>query len=817
MFLCLLLLSIFSFSNFVDIDASGEETIYLSATEYDYPPFSVITDGEANGFSVQLLKAVAEEMGINIVFKVDQWSIIKEELKNGELDVLPLVGYSEERDVFFDFTVPYIVMRGNIFVRIGDTSIKSEDDLFGKEILVLDGDNSEEFAIDLGLDEELTTVATYTDAFRLLSEGSFDAVLAQGLVGEKIISDEGFNNLGAVYLYDDDGVTRSKLNLTGYEQKFCFAVIEGDTELLSILNEGLAIVSTNGTYDELYQEWFPFLIDNSPSTWDILRIVLMITIPVIVVLFVFSYVSVRRSVKRKTAHIKKISRRNQIIFDAFRKDFKDSTQRFEFVLEELLELTDSKFGFIFSKDKEKNIKIKSSISTVSNLQCNHNSLKNMILQSDEINKIFLDEYPVIVNDYLFLNEGREATVICGSTVERFLAVAIKNSENETNVVVMLNKTHDYSHENITQTSILMTGFWSILERGEQVEKIEYLSFHDSLTGLYNRRFFEEEMRRLDNPRNYPITIAMGDVNGLKLVNDAFGHTLGDELLKSVATLLQKNCRSNDIVSRWGGDEFVIILPKTSSKEAEIIFDRIQSEAGKMKYAFGIISIAFGFDSKENKEESLSEIFLNAEEIMYRNKINISDSVRGETINIIVNTLFEKSVATKEHSERVSEISIEIAKKMKLSKSKIADIETIGRIHDIGKIVIDLSILDKPSALTEEERLIIEQHPMSGSRMLNSSHEFSRLALGVLYHHERIDGTGYPNGLIGEDIPLESKIIAIADAYDAMTRSRPYRLEPLTVEEAAKEIMENAGTQFDKKIAKVFVKDVLGIEYISYSK
>ena len=146
------------------------------------------------------------------------------------------------------------------------------------------------------------------------------------------------------------------------------------------------------------------------------------------------------------------------------------------------------------------------------------------------------------------------------------------------------------------------------------------------------------------------------------------------------------------------------------------------------------------------------------------------------------TLFEKSVEVKDHSVRVSNLSVNIAEKMGLSKANVNDIRTMGMLHDIGKIVIDLHILDKPSKLTNEEREIIQQHPLSGSRMLSSSHEYKRLAVGVLHHHERIDGKGYPNGIYGDQIPIESKIIAVADAFDAMTAKRPYRLNPLTKEE-----------------------------------
>jgi len=151
------------------------------------------------------------------------------------------------------------------------------------------------------------------------------------------------------------------------------------------------------------------------------------------------------------------------------------------------------------------------------------------------------------------------------------------------------------------------------------------------------------------------------------------------------------------------------------------------------------------------------------------------------------------------------MAVKIATKMKLSKNMIADIKTIGIIHDIGKIIIDLSILDSPNRLTEEEKNIINMHPLSGSRMLSSTHEYTRLSAGVLHHHERIDGTGYPNGISGDSIPIEARIISIADAYDAMTNTRPYRHTPLSKQEAIREIEENKGTQFDSNIADIFIE------------
>jgi len=361
-------------------------------------------------------------------------------------------------------------------------------------------------------------------------------------------------------------------------------------------------------------------------------------------------------------------------------------------------------------------------------------------------------------------------------------------------------------------AVAMSIATDITNRIERENKISYLSYKDQLTGLYNRRFFEEQLRRLDNPRNMPLSIIIGDVNGLKLINDAFGHKAGDKLLKLIGDLISSSIRGNDIASRWGGDEFAVILPNSDANAAEVLVNRIQEKIGKSAFEYGRLSISFGIETKK-ANENINDIFRSAEKFMYQNKLSEIDSVRGETINIILTTLFEKSFEIKEHSTRVSELAVSIAQEMKMSKSKIKDIKTIGMIHDIGKIVIDLQVLNKPDKLTNEERENIQQHPLSGSRMLTSSHEYSRLAVGVLHHHEHIDGKGYPIGIKGDQIPIESKIIAVADAYDAMTAIRPYRLKPLTKAEAIAELQKYSGTQFDKEVVDIFINKVISNKVI----
>lgn len=339
-------------------------------------------------------------------------------------------------------------------------------------------------------------------------------------------------------------------------------------------------------------------------------------------------------------------------------------------------------------------------------------------------------------------------------------------------------------------------------------EIEYISFHDELTGLYNRLFFDEELKRYDNPRSYPITIMMADLNGLKLVNDAFGHLAGDEYLRLAGKLFAEESRATDVVARWGGDEFSIIMPNSDQIAAKALIKRIQKRIQDMSFEFGEISIAFGYDTKTSEEQDITETFQHAEEMMYYDKNEIIGSVRSATINTILETLFHKSEEIQDHSERVSVLASELAKAMNLPTTRVKDIKTMGRLHDIGKIIIDSSILEKTTELTKDEWNIMKQHPLTGSKMLAMTQEYTRLAPGVLHHHERFDGAGYPNGLKGSEIPIESRIIAIVDAYDAMMSVRPYKKTVFSKEQARVEILRCAGTQFDPKIVSVFVNKVI---------
>ncbi|XMB85770.1 diguanylate cyclase [Mycoplasmatota bacterium WC44] len=333
-------------------------------------------------------------------------------------------------------------------------------------------------------------------------------------------------------------------------------------------------------------------------------------------------------------------------------------------------------------------------------------------------------------------------------------------------------------------------------------KIYKLAVTDHLTGLYNRRFFEVELSRLDVQRNYPLTIVIGDVNGLKLINDTLGHEVGDEVLVQMGKILKESFREDEIVARLGGDEFVIILPKTAKHDAAKVVQRVKDKIKSSAEELYNATISFGFETKSSLD--MDNIFKRAEDHMYREKLYESPSSRGKTLESIFTTLDEKDINFKLHSYRVSNYCEIIAEKMGMIGEKSRELKTAGLLHDIGKIVIDISILNKMGELTTEEFTEVQRHPKVGSKILDSVVGMSDIAEYILSHHESWDGTGYPNGLKGEEIPIESRIITVADSYDAMTSERLYK-QKKTHDEAILELINKSGTQFDSKVVNVFIE------------
>jgi diguanylate cyclase (GGDEF)-like protein/putative nucleotidyltransferase with HDIG domain len=339
------------------------------------------------------------------------------------------------------------------------------------------------------------------------------------------------------------------------------------------------------------------------------------------------------------------------------------------------------------------------------------------------------------------------------------------------------------------------------------QRMEKMSFHDHLTDLYNRRFLDEELNRLDHKRYYPLTIIIADVNGLKLFNDTFGHSVGDELLKTVARALRNNFRAGEIIGRISGDEFMVILPNQPLNMAETLVNRFKEDLSKRKLEELPISISTGYATKVATYQTIKSIIRLAEDRMYIEKTKTATKRYDDLLDSIIRVLYSKHYREEMHSSSVSEFAREIAIAMDLDQHSVDLVEKAALYHDIGKIAIDYGILNKVDPLTESEMDAIRTHPEMGYRMMNSLRVYDELPEIILYHHERFDGKGYPRGKAGKEIPLASRIIAVADAYDAMTSDRPYR-KAYSKEKAVRELQLNSKTQFDAEIVYVFIHDVL---------
>lgn len=349
------------------------------------------------------------------------------------------------------------------------------------------------------------------------------------------------------------------------------------------------------------------------------------------------------------------------------------------------------------------------------------------------------------------------------------------------------------------------------EKKKKLAEIEYISYHDHLTGLYNRRHFDNEMKKLNSNQANPITLVMADINGLKLTNDAFGHRAGDVVIEKVANILKHECRAEDIISRVGGDEFAILLPETDSEHADILINRINQTIEKERIENITLSVSIGYAVKRNQNDDLDVVYRQAENEMYRRKLSDSSSMRSKTITMIMNTLYDKCGVEMEHSNRVSAICVAIAAELNYDKNDIEQIRIAGLMHDIGKIGLDAAIINRQSQLEQSEWQQIEKHPEIGYRILSSVNEYSGIANDILCHHEKWDGSGYPRGIKGGDIPLNARIITVAEAYADMTSVRSYR-KILSEQDAAHELLKCAGSQFDPDIARLFVEKVLQKEW-----
>lgn len=335
-------------------------------------------------------------------------------------------------------------------------------------------------------------------------------------------------------------------------------------------------------------------------------------------------------------------------------------------------------------------------------------------------------------------------------------------------------------------------------------KLRDLVNRDTLTKMYNRHSFEEKLNQYTGKSVEKIAMISIDVNGLKFINDTIGHLSGDEIIVTTGQILIEVFEDNGYVARIGGDEFGIILDNIEESQVETMLERLNDKVEQCNLTSKKcgLSLAYGYSYHRDGVVNMEFMFQVADDNMYQNKLLKKGSIRSTFVKTFMKALEAKDYVSEGHVIRMENLAVLIGKALLLHQDQMDRLILLTKFHDIGKIGIPDSILKKPGKLTEDEWMVMRTHSSIGERIALEAAELKDIAPLILKHHEKWDGTGYPLGLAKEEIPMECRILAIVDTFDAMTNDRPYR-GALTAKEAKEEICNCQGTQFDPELVKIF--------------
>ncbi len=391
----------------------------------------------------------------------------------------------------------------------------------------------------------------------------------------------------------------------------------------------------------------------------------------------------------------------------------------------------------------------------------------------------------------------------------------------------------YSQQHIKLLEQLASQIAMPMENARLYAQAEQKARVDELTGLLNRRSLDEMIdSEISRHSRYGgvFSLAIVDLDSFKAYNDNYGHLSGDKLLRQIGNVIKGAIRSADHAFRYGGDEFAILLPQTTVDAALQVTERVRKKiAEDVKAGKITVTASIGLAGWPDDGISHTDIIAAADVTLYRAKRdggnqsycasgaltplqltepildteNHIDSKILSVVHALSETADSKSYFTHNHSKRVTDSCLALAKSLKLDTAETTRLEACALLHDVGKISISDAILNKPGKLTAEEWKIVKTHPQLGATIASRIPQLALCAEGILHHHEWYDGSGYPDGLKGDDIPQEARILAITDAFAAMTSERPYS-ETFTHEQAIEELKRNSGTQFDPHLVEQFV-------------
>ncbi|SFI21697.1 PAS domain S-box-containing protein/diguanylate cyclase (GGDEF) domain-containing protein [Tindallia magadiensis] len=748
----------------VQVSLTSEEEQYLKelgritmVVDPDWVPFEKVDDeGNFTGIAADLVQLVEERLGIEMeIIPTADWPETLAYSRDGKALIIPFLNQTPEREEWLVFTEPLLVDSNVIITREEHPFVTDLKDFPDRVLVLPEGTSIEERIREDYPTLEILTTERENEVFEMIKQREADMTIRSLIISAYTIRKEGYFNL------------KIAGQVPEYTNYLRMGVLKSEPMLRDILNKGIATI-TPQEREAIINRHVNIEMKEIVTYTHLWRFLL----PGILIILTLLFVNYRQ--KQYNAKI-----------DAIKNTLQERDGRYAQALQHSR-------SFVWEVDLTgMHTYISASIKEVLGYD-----------QEEVVGKMYF-------YDFLLPEEQKNLKNPVFQSIQ--FGEEIRNLE--------VNQVHKNGRVLCTLSNGVpvlddagnITGFRGtdidITKLKKTEEEIRYLSYYDQLTGLYNRRFYEESLQRLDNRRNLPISLIMIDVNGLKLMNDAFGHRAGDELLKKTGFLLKQESRANDIAARIGGDEFMLVLPGTKTEEAELVLRRIQDRVQHEQVKEIDISLSIGLATKTHESDCIQDVFKRAEDIMYSQKRTESLAMRHRTLKKIIHNLFEKSPLEKEHAENVRQMVVKLGKALGMDDVDLEHLEIAAYHHDLGKAAIDASILNKPGALSDKEWIEIRRHPEIGYQLLRSIDQYGSIAHDVLYHHEWWDGSGYPNGIKGKEIPLTSRMLAVVAAYDAMTSERPYH-RALDKNEAVDTLKNHAGTQFDPTMVSLFIEKIL---------
>jgi diguanylate cyclase (GGDEF)-like protein len=729
--------------------ANAEQEPIRVVIDDNYPPYVFRNDdGELVGISVDIWRLFEKKTGRKVDVTGMDWGVAQEKMADGEFDVIDTMFKNETREQLYELTQPYSQIDTALYFSKNISGIVDLKSARGFSVATKKGD----YSITLMKDNGIDNIVLYE---------SYEEIVTAAGKGEIVmfIMD---NRPAQYFLYKAGLQDEFKYTEPIYSNSFYRAINKGNPKLLSFINFGFNQI-TESEKEDINDKWYGERAGLSQETERIIFILIGGVLFLLLMTLAVGYYS-RKQVSEKTREIKNVLDKNS-----------ELAERLKAVINSMPDM-------IFVLDNEGVF------------------VENM-MEPKEVTKFIGGEFSGKSIEDIF--PGNMAKTL-RNEFNRFIETGAEHAIEISLAEMGLDNQYEVRFVGIGEDSVLAIAR-DITESNKAKQRLYNMSVKDALTGVYNRNYFERKLSEMDE-ENGNFGILVCDVDALKLVNDILGHIAGDDYLKTVAEIIQKHLPQDAFVARVGGDEFAILLKNTSPDELEKLNLEIKEDLRNEKkdYSFVPTNLSVGYGIRNKNAATIRELYKFADDEMYREKTNHRYTRNTGDISLLTNMLEARSFETEAHAKRMEENCIKIGKVLGFAESRLNKVSLLAKFHDIGKIGIRDSILLKPDKLTAVEFEEMKTHPEIGYRIANSLPDIDYVAEYIYKHHEWYDGTGYPFGLRHDNIPLECRILSVADAYDAMTNDRPYR-KALGKEMAIAELKRCAGKQFDPHIVSIFIE------------